>query len=113
MDKVDKVDKVDVSHVDFAEINALLSIVHQCAGIGPKLSSIAAVAMAELEFINADLKVQALEIAERQRVKDAEIKAKADAEAKAAADAEVVAQDEYNRDQRIKPRAIPANQVGA
>lgn len=57
---------VDTSKIDFERMSMLLDVVHKCAGVGPKLTSLANAAMTELTKTNDSVRVASME-AERER----------------------------------------------
>lgn len=74
----------DTKDVDFERVEMLLSVVKDCAGVGPQLTAIGAAAMHELVDMNKDLADrQANAGKERLRV-EAEQKAEFDAATKPA-----------------------------
>lgn len=58
---------IKTEEIDFARAAQLLDVVHQCAGVGPKLTSLGNAAMTELTKMNDAIKVAAIE-AEKVRV---------------------------------------------
>lgn len=59
---------INTKEIDFARAQQLLSVVHDCAGVGPKLTSLSNAAMTELTKMNDAVKVAAIE-AEKERVR--------------------------------------------
>lgn len=59
---------INTKEIDFARAQQLLSVVHDCAGVGPKLTSLGNAAMTELTKMNDAIKVAAIE-AEKERVR--------------------------------------------
>lgn len=58
---------VDTSKIDFARVQQLLDVVHMCAGVGPKLTSLGNAAMTELTKMNDAIKVASREAEEERR----------------------------------------------
>lgn len=58
---------INTKQIDFERAAQLLRVVHDCAGVGPKLTSLGNAAMTELTKINDAIKVAAAE-AEKERL---------------------------------------------
>lgn len=58
---------INTKEIDFERAAQLLRVVHDCAGVGPKLTSLGNAAMTELTKINDAIKVAAVE-AEKERL---------------------------------------------
>lgn len=57
---------INTKEIDFGRAAQLLDVVHQCAGVGPKLTSLGGAAMVELTKINDAIRVASMD-AERER----------------------------------------------
>lgn len=79
----------DTGDVDFERAAMLLSVVKDCAGVGPQLTAIGAAAMHELTDMNRDLADRQADAgkaklrAEQERASELNAKAQADAEKQA------------------------------
>jgi hypothetical protein len=58
---------INTKEIDFERAAQLLRVVHDCAGVGPKLTSLGNAAMTELTKMNDAIKVAAIE-AEKERL---------------------------------------------
>lgn len=62
---------VNTKEIDFERAAQLLRVVHDCAGIGPKLTNLGNAAMTELTKMNDAIKVAAQEAEKERRVTEA------------------------------------------
>lgn len=85
----------DTGDIDFERVAMLLSVVKDCAGVGPQLMSISSAAMHELVDMNKDLSERQTE-AGKKRIADEQARA-AQITAKAQEDADRAAEFEANQ----------------
>jgi hypothetical protein len=52
-----------MADIDFDRVNVLLSVVHQCASVGPQVAQISSAAQAELSALNESLKTSDVSVA--------------------------------------------------
>lgn len=70
---------VDTKKVDFDRAASLLSVVHQCAAVGPKLTHLGNAAMTELTELNDKIKVASQEAEKKLQAELAAAKARENA----------------------------------
>lgn len=97
---------VDTDKIDFGRCAMLLDVVHKCATVGPKLTSLGNAAMTELTKLNDTIKVAAQEAELERRRVEAEEQVAAQAKANAEAEAEDDAMAKP-----IAPRSFPSSKT--